>query len=80
MSVDHGTAYRQSYRTTAKDAAREEADLRRQRARVAGELAQIMDNVKAGRWRMNSRVLEEVGAASRRLAEIDEALWHQDGP
>jgi hypothetical protein len=75
MSVDHGTAYRQSYRDTPKDRARLEADLRRQRQRTAATLASLVVDVREGKRRMNSRLLEEVGAASRRLAEIDEMLW-----
>jgi hypothetical protein len=79
MSIDHGTHLRQSYRTTGKDQAAVEADLRRQRQRSAATLASLVVDVREGRRRMNRLTLEEVGAAARRLAEIDEQLRNQGG-
>jgi hypothetical protein len=74
MAIDHGTAHRQGYRTTAKDAAKLEGDLQRQRARVAAELALLVVDVRAGRRQMNNATLEAVRNAAGRLADLDEAL------
>jgi hypothetical protein len=74
MAIDHGVAYRQSYRTTAKDAAKLEGDLRRQRERTAATLAQLVVDVRSGNRRMNAATLEAVRAAAGRLADLDEAL------
>ncbi len=75
MSIDHGISHRQGYNTRAKDQARQLEECRRQRQRTAATLAQLLVDVREGKRRMNSRLLEEVCAAAVRLAEIDEALW-----
>jgi hypothetical protein len=77
VSINHGIghgSYRAAYTTTPKDQRALEADLRGQRARVAAELAGLCEDVHAGRRRMTRLLLEEVGAAARRLAHLDAAL------
>jgi hypothetical protein len=71
---DHGITHKRAYSQTAKDAARLEGDLQRQRARVAGELAQLAVEVRSGNRQMNTATLEAVRNAAGRLADLDEAL------
>jgi hypothetical protein len=80
MAIDHGTAYRQNYRTTPKDRARLEGDLQRQRERTAATLARLVVEVREGKRRMNSRLLDEVRQEAGRLAALDEALWAGASP
>jgi hypothetical protein len=65
---------RNGYRTTAKDAARLEGDLQRQRERTAATLAQLVADVHARRRVMNNQTLQAVLEAAGRLADLDEAL------
>jgi hypothetical protein len=74
MGVDHGISRRAGYADSAKDRRQRDADLLGQRQRVAATLAGLVADVHAGRRTMNRLTLEEVGAAARRLADLDRAL------